>query len=1823
MGEASNPGPPSPRLEAEARALVGGPSVPGGFEGHAGSDVETESGEVHWASIARQLRSADDALARAHDNGNAWSPQSDSNATDVPFAVASDVIERSLRTGAPWVWDDASVIEGSISGSESGQRSEADASSSATTASSTSRGRRKRAKDRFGLTIANATGWGKLKDLMSSSQADFFVGVETWVTPDLLDQESDWCKRAGRKALMEPALGTEAGGRSAGLLVAVKPWVGMGYAPGFSSVTLVPNRLMVVHVNAMVKGGMIIYAVYLHDAEGLTNRNIDILNTLGEHAASHGRPWMAAGDWNMEPAVLQSWPAFRSLRGTVISAGAPTCFAGKGGQAKAEYDYMVVDSRIAAFVNHPFVDEGAITRPHRPVTYQVTGGIHKHSGAYLVLPKPFPLAKPVGPSPPPGREWLGYMTDCWSLEDEHVHSSAVSDPSIMLQPLWERFCTMAEDELCDIHGYDGMQRQMHCGRGRAPRIAKKPSLGWKGHLRYAATTPRGLQLRWLEVRLSEAAALSRGLRSVGNVDGSSWWRRARQRSDILQKNIDRLDDSIIAVLGAPWIDRIRKLRNACMYVSTDAPDYEYITTIGSLDAWATDASVHAQAEEAAARNHRASSWRRFAREATAGSARQGHKWYKCPVKWEPEAVQLQDDDGDLMISYADADVGADCLRYWNTIWGTEVGDTWHRPQPGDHTFDELARLAREHPLRRVSVDELRRLCQSFSEHTATGFDGWHPRQWAQLSDEALHGLLALLQVIESLHDWPEATKHIRFARIPKKGGHRLIGILTGLYRLWGKMRRPESAGWEEEHHRAWDYAAAGRGAAMGAWDIALEIEASESLGMSMAAFLADMEKFYEYIPHGLVAQKALKLGFPPAVALLAVRQYGSERRIAVNGCLTEGVLTDRGVVAGCSIATSIVKLVLVEVIDDVKNKFPRLLLFNYLDDLTLLWRGFRLSQLQRLADAVEYLVTRLERTLDARVSRSKTVIVGSSSDIVRTLAVSLFQYGFQTEHEVRMLGFDMSLAPVSYKNDGKAQVTKRCRRRRPTRRARYAKVSGRMIRLLRLKRAGADSTKLWVTGQSPSLNFDAAVLGVPPGLLLSQRRSAGAACLPGGGGRSLTIGFLLHRRKFLDPIFAGGIAPIAEWSKQAWLRGERGTLGTMRLAWARGVAAVGNARLYWRRVNGPAAAMAASLKRIGWTSTSPFILHSDVGVKYDLLEYSPLRLLRRLREACVRWQCRQLTSVDLRSAGTDLDWQVVRSLLHDKRSPLDATARGALRSLIDGSAWDAFRCWQAGYLESSSCSCGEPIGNHHHLIWTCPHHAEERDARVPSPVREAGAAAAAGDPFWCRCFPLPLPPVVPRPWSPSMWTGPQLIFSGEAYIDGSRKDGDMPVLQAAGSAAIMLQRDGDGYSAVGIFAPLEGEDQLPGDAEVDALDRILQLAEPPLRVYTDYEALVRAYSKGEQWATHWRRVHADRWRSIFASLRDWPEGSFQLLKVKAHRTVQEREQLDDRGREIWWGNYLVDKWAKAAAEINRQPAEVRNRLQANRRLYVTVARWAAEVVRTEVAERPWQRMGRQWSPFVPLPGRSFPTFPRHNLVKGNGVWRCTSCTQWAATPFSVRRLRTLRCKGAMETRLARATSAQGMRPHALYKSEPLVGSAGPVLFWCAACGAYASEAPRDLVRNCPRVPLSRAGKQNISWLRRGWHPRRYIKYGEPSRLDVYDYAEPGAAGPSGGALPVPPPVEGSGAAPAMPAGPPRYQFDDPEGDDIEEDLSPEELFAISSVRGVASVRPGRRARFSLPSGDESVTVPLAEPLPQASSSDPQDDEQEWWKVLWASGQALG
>ena len=60
-----------------------------------------------------------------------------------------------------------------------------------------------------------------------------------------------------------PAVKSEGGGTSGGVLIAVRPRIGMGPHPYSKAWELVEGRLMVAHIDALCKGGVYKYCVYL------------------------------------------------------------------------------------------------------------------------------------------------------------------------------------------------------------------------------------------------------------------------------------------------------------------------------------------------------------------------------------------------------------------------------------------------------------------------------------------------------------------------------------------------------------------------------------------------------------------------------------------------------------------------------------------------------------------------------------------------------------------------------------------------------------------------------------------------------------------------------------------------------------------------------------------------------------------------------------------------------------------------------------------------------------------------------------------------------------------------------------------------------------------------------------------------------------------------------------------------------------------------------------------------------------------------------------------------------------------------------------------------------------------------------------------------------------------------------------------------------------------------------------------------------------------------------------------------------------------------
>ena len=66
-----------------------------------------------------------------------------------------------------------------------------------------------------------------------------------------------------------------------------------------------PGRVVGYAIRYKHVGITIVYSVYLRVGEGLSPANIEILAQLFAHAHAHGHPWMAAGDWNMDPEELR------------------------------------------------------------------------------------------------------------------------------------------------------------------------------------------------------------------------------------------------------------------------------------------------------------------------------------------------------------------------------------------------------------------------------------------------------------------------------------------------------------------------------------------------------------------------------------------------------------------------------------------------------------------------------------------------------------------------------------------------------------------------------------------------------------------------------------------------------------------------------------------------------------------------------------------------------------------------------------------------------------------------------------------------------------------------------------------------------------------------------------------------------------------------------------------------------------------------------------------------------------------------------------------------------------------------------------------------------------------------------------------------------------------------------------------------------------------------------------------------------------------------------------------------------------------------------
>ena len=242
------------------------------------------------------------------------------------------------------------------------------------------------------------------------------------------------------------------------------------------------GRLMVVLLQRKASW-MAAFCCYLWTGEGWTLRNLQIFEAMAKWIILHKIPWLAMGDWNMEPWELCQHSLWGPLQAVVRHPEQPTCRTVKD----STLDYFLLDKRIQHLFSDALVDEDARTAPHCPVWIRMQSTLCQCQQRVLVRPERYGQARPQGPQPSPKPFAMQHMLDQQLTQQQ-------------LDEARRQLCTHLEDELAEVYQMDEQQRRAHTGRGADIRYRWQPLLpNFRGQV-----APQGKQLaawQWLSARL--------------------------------------------------------------------------------------------------------------------------------------------------------------------------------------------------------------------------------------------------------------------------------------------------------------------------------------------------------------------------------------------------------------------------------------------------------------------------------------------------------------------------------------------------------------------------------------------------------------------------------------------------------------------------------------------------------------------------------------------------------------------------------------------------------------------------------------------------------------------------------------------------------------------------------------------------------------------------------------------------------------------------------------------------------------------------------------------------------------------------------------------------------------------------------------------------------------------------------------------------------------------------------------------------------------------------------------------------------------------------
>ena len=1505
------------------------------------------------------------------------------------------------------------------------------------------------ARQGWAVETANVTSNGSGSEYLVSKDctADLVLVQELHLAGDGARRAEAWYQKAGWKMVINDAertTGNSDKGTSGGTGLATRSWQGLGLCHGMDTTALCKARVSFGHWAAWLPGGVLVASVYLVAGQATSPESLGLLEVLGSKLAKWNRPFLIGGDFQMEPHQLEAtgWP--RRLAASVVAplqAQPTSCTSGR------MIDYFVISSDLLPLVGNCYVVQEARTSPHRPVRLELRAAKQLPLIRVLKAPRPFPVQAPVGP-----RRRVDHWDGVGMVFDGNAEHGMGH-----LRRCYEVWSVAAEKELCDIHDVDANSAASYVGRGFDPQFCWCRPQAASG-APYAKSSSDARAWRWAAARIKEYKMLA----DAEPARGTGAYRHLSHLGSLLRRW--RPPGTSAGAGSQQELDLHSRLRRWCRELG------QHQATAGQH--WAQQASLMADKLDQA---HWASSTResrRWAQTACRAGARMAHRWSRDPVGFKPQAG-----------AKSPAEAVDSLLEEWKKVWG-EV-----KP------IEAVPDAAVDRWLPPLTAEQVRKASLTFPQNTAFSADHWHPRTFSQLGHEALALLARLMNMMERVGAPPLQLLILVFLAKPD-GGVRPIGLLSGLIRVWGRARRMHARKWEVDNERPYFWCGAGKSAADSTHLQTLKAEIARAQGLQSGSTLLDMTKCYEKVRHDILLAACKRAGFPVVLVRLCIAVYSGPRALNLGGVMSAVTVVGTSIVAGCTFATTLLRVALLQCFDIASVMFKDVSFYIYIDDIDIGASGTHLQVIKRLGKATRWLIRYLEGVLMCSVSRQKSVVLATGSWLRKRLELELRGVGVRSVRQAKKLGTDYTLG-------GGRRVATHRRRQRDLRRKtpRFA--------FLRKGAGRAKAASVHARGAVPASLFGVSVLGIADEPLKQVRQAAAAVAFQHSKLRSMILSFLVGPKSCVDPAVHAHTQPLGAWARAVWSRQLPLQQMDLAVAWAK--SRHDGAQRPWLRVVGPAGATVTSLRRIGWEPLSASVWVDDRGIQVSLLDSSPKTVIKLVHEAVRRWSWRQLAQHHPELAHLEHGAYVepLRKLLGSGTSGAwGPKERASAEAVITGAAPCQQRLHHIEAADDPQCQlCRQAPGTYWHRHWQCDALRRFRDeyghwrplqllaGRASSPMEMAVVERAlVPDPrAWAP------PPVRELHWHWHVMSADGRLDS-PVYIDASALDPTDPLLSRVGIGVATVGPDGLPTAALHAAMPLALQE--PGMGEIYVAASVLKFCTPPVELVSDYAGLVDGFCLGPELTTGGNRKYAEAWSMFWRQVDDVGRDAVRVRKVPAHvsRTMMEQGLADISFRD-WAGNQQADLAAKRGASLHPSVESARLRCRAVGEIVTAAGRWfgclgsyMSELEHSDVAPagggRPRPRP-RQ----VPLS-----VLDRVLVVEPPPIWPVRLLGSSASRPPSSMRAegpapRSIGSWGPSQRQLAAPVGPSGgWEPHSSHVHWKL----GLSCSFCALCGSYSvSRRTPSLAAQCPRGCRTPAASRQLRLLMQGLHPVTKQHLGNP------------------------------------------------------------------------------------------------------------------------------